>query len=215
MKISVWGILFISSLTKAITIVIDPGHGGKFTGCHSASDKLLEKDVAFDIAMRLQKKLISHKYTVFLTRDADTNFCEDVQDDIQERIKFIKTKSPDFVISIHLNSAQSPTVRGFELYVPYEYDAKSYSLASCLHHQLAQKSEQFWSGNLGNLNLYDRGIRAAKFFLLRDLPCPRVLVELDYLSNPQVEKKFFCPEHINEMADILYQGILQWLRTKT
>jgi N-acetylmuramoyl-L-alanine amidase len=44
---------------KLKTVVIDPGHGGKDAGCVSRDKKTFEKNIALDIALRLNRKIAS------------------------------------------------------------------------------------------------------------------------------------------------------------
>lgn len=194
-------------------VLLDPGHGGKFNGCASASKKLNEKDVALDIAQRVAKLLKEKNIKVSLTRTEDIHFGEELPDDLQYRVDCVKTMQPDIFISIHLNASDQKNRRGFELYVPHRETCpvESYLLATWLHHGMAQDMEANWIGTLGNLNGWDGGIRAAKFFVLRDHTCPAVLLELDYLTHPTVDRNYQLPAHRQKTAAIIADAIMRYI----
>jgi N-acetylmuramoyl-L-alanine amidase len=196
---------------SSFKVLIDPGHGGKFNGCTSATQKLNEKDIALDIAQRVAKILQEKGIKVTLTRDKDIHLSEELSEDLRYRVDLAKTVKPDLFISIHLNSSDQKNKRGFELYIPHTTSCptESYMLAAWLHHGMAQEMEANWIGTLGNLNGWDGGIRAAKFFVLRDHACPAVLVELDYLSHHTIERNYQMSSYRQKIAQIVADAIVR------
>lgn len=214
-------VLCLLSTTQifSIKIVIDPGHGGRFEGCKSFSGNILEKDIALQIAQEIKKILYKKNITVVLTRTDDRDFVpentsqeEELAKDLEQRVKLIKKEKPDALISIHLNSTTNKDIRGYELFVPFsvKYPEESYKLAAHIHHSLSQKTEKQWAGTIGNLNIRDRGIRAANFTLLRNHQFPAVLVELDYITNQHVEQNFKSAEYRQNIARIIADGIVAY-----
>lgn len=201
---------------SSFKVLIDPGHGGKFFGCTSVSQKLHEKDVALDIAQRVAKLLQEKKVQTSLTRTEDMHFSEELPEDLQHRVNLVKEKKPDIFISIHLNASDQKNRRGFELYVPHTANCpvESYLLATWLHHGMAQEMEANWIGTLGNLNGWDGGIRSAKFFVLRDHVCPAVLLELDYLTHATVDRNYQLPAHRQKTATIIADAIMRYIDYK-
>ncbi len=104
------------------TIVIDAGHGGKFTGAVGSYSR--EKDVTLQVALRLGRAIEENMkdVTVLYTRKTDMNF-EDVNSkDLKKRIDLANEAKADLLISIHCNSMGSGTrnrtlVKGAETYV--------------------------------------------------------------------------------------------------
>lgn len=218
-KVFLLSILFFWLPCFGITVLIDPGHGGRFDGCLSASGTQKEKDLVLQISKLLAQQLNKLGYRALLTRSTDQDFLngaplsdDEVYKDLEARQALIKTIKPDLFISLHLNSHSHQQTRGFELFVPYTdtLPAKSYQLASCIHYALAHSLDQNWVGTLGNSNSYDRGIRAARFMVLQQLPCPGVLIELDYLTNPQIEKHF-NKNYCQILANALVKGIQEYI----
>lgn len=94
---------------KKLTIVIDPGHGGKDPGT-SYQNLISEKEIVLNFSSILKKKLEKAGYRVYLTRGAD-NFIE-----LKERVKFAKRKGADLFISIHADASKYSSTRGFSVY---------------------------------------------------------------------------------------------------
>ncbi|MEJ7693762.1 N-acetylmuramoyl-L-alanine amidase [Daejeonella sp.] len=104
------------------TIVIDAGHGGKFTGAAGRYSR--EKDVTLKVAMRLGKAIEENMkdVTVLYTRTTDKHFEEVNSKDLKKRIDMANEAKADLWISIHCNSMGASTknrtsVRGVETFV--------------------------------------------------------------------------------------------------
>lgn len=200
-------------------IILDPGHGGVYTGQISIRGKLLEKDVVLDIAKRVAHRLRKRGYTVILTRTADTEFDKkDLIHDLICRAHYTVQYKAHAFVSLHLNGSKNKTIRGYELYVPYEarYPIRSYRLASALHYELSHKIKPiFAGGSLGNHNNIDHGIRASKFNVLTRAHCPAVVVELDYLSNAQSEALLETSQYRDQLTTAVYYGIRRYFAGAT
>ena len=66
-------------------------------------------------------------------------------------------------------------------------------------------------GLMLNANSADRGIKRARFQVLRDAPCPAVLIECGFLSNDRQEAKLLDPSYADKIAEGLTRGILIYL----
>jgi N-acetylmuramoyl-L-alanine amidase len=104
------------------TIVIDAGHGGKFTGAVGRYSR--EKDVTLQVALRLGRAIEENMkdVTVLYTRTTDMNFEEVNSKDLKKRIDMANEAKADLWISIHCNSMGAGTknrtsVRGVETFV--------------------------------------------------------------------------------------------------
>ena len=96
---------------KTYTIVIDAGHGGHDAGACAFGRK--EKDINLAVAL-LTRKYIEQAYPeikVYMTRSTD------VFVGLRQRANFANKKKADLFISIHTNSAPSPSASGTETYV--------------------------------------------------------------------------------------------------
>lgn len=197
------------------TIVIDPGHGGPYSGTVSASGSIIEKNMVLTLAQKLAERLRERGYTVYLTRDSDEVLDKDhLMNDLKKRAQMTTDYQADLFISLHLNGSSNKNICGYEVYVPYEdkFPIKSYSLAGAVHYELSHKLEpRFGGGTLGNLNAIDRGIRASRFNVIKKATCPAVLVELAYLSHPGSAQKLLSSEYKDKLVDALYCGVRRYL----
>ena len=82
-------------------VVIDPGHGGPYSGI-STSGGVQEKTIALQLALKTAEKLETH-YNVILTRTEDTNISA------QERMFIANKNAADLFLSIHLHNSKEPS----------------------------------------------------------------------------------------------------------
>ena len=121
--LALWAVLLSASIVpygafaqdrlKLSTIVIDPGHGGNDPGCISLDKKTREKDIALDIAKRLEKKIHESLpgVKVVLTRSNDTFVTLSGRADIANDI------NADLFISVHVNAqAKGTTASGYSIH---------------------------------------------------------------------------------------------------
>ncbi|MBI5100377.1 MAG: N-acetylmuramoyl-L-alanine amidase [Nitrospirae bacterium] len=91
-------------------IVIDPGHGGHDPGA-VGPNKLYEKDVVLDIALKLRKILGEDpNIEVFLTRDRDVFI------PLDQRTAIANGKNADLFVSVHANASPRRAAKGIETY---------------------------------------------------------------------------------------------------
>jgi len=90
-------------------VVIDPGHGGYDSGTEVGAP-LLEKDLALQIAIRLQAELERRRVRAILTRTGDYFVT------LADRTAFANRAGADLFISIHLNSSPDAGTAGIETY---------------------------------------------------------------------------------------------------
>lgn len=195
-------------------IVIDAGHGGQDTGTQNKPFKYDEKVFTLDVANRLRALLVKQGYKVVMTR-TDDRFVP-----LPQRADIANKAGADLFISIHFNAVGgSPTVRGSETY------------AMTPQYQRSTGSAQRESGdnvaNPGNLNdpwntllayhmhtqvisklgSVDRGMKRARFAVLRLVNCPGVLVETGYLSNNDEAKKIATAAYRQDIAEAMSEGV--------
>lgn len=59
----------------------------------------------------------------------------------------------------------------------------------------------------------NRGVKTARFYVLRGVEAPAVLVEVGFISNPREERLLRSPRHRQKIADALSKSILQFKRS--
>ena len=175
------------------TVVLDPGHGGYDPG-GVPGQRYSEKAAALDIAMKVRAGLIARGHRVVMTRTSD------VFVGLSDRVAISKrtSGSPVFV-SIHLNSAPNKDATGVETYY---YSSKSARLARAIHQQV-----------LGAAGSPDRGVRRARFYVLRYNTKPSVLLELGFLTNASEGARIArSSKHRQKLADAVVSGICSVVR---
>lgn len=178
---------------KKLRIAIDAGHGGDNLGASGLRSKVLEKDYTLKIAKQLQAKLKkAGVYQVFMTRTIDTTL------EMPQRIQLLKAYEPDVLVSIHLNSAGSDTVRGTSTY--YRYIGFRPLTVSILKQMETLGLKEY--GNVGSFN----------FSLSGPTAYPNCLVEVAFLSNAEDEKRILNPKFHTAVANKIYLGIQDWLK---
>ena len=219
------------------TIVIDAGHGGKDPGAVGYRGTK-EKDIALDVAKRLEKKLSKNmNVKIIMTRD------EDVFLRLSERTKIANESNGNLFISIHTNAAEDRRASGFETFLigPNKNEAavrvaarenavlelegatgkkltnEDLIQATIAQSAFASKSEKFASMVQKEIKKRvqskDRGVKQAGFYVLMGASMPNVLVELGFISNPSEEKKLRSPQYRDQLATAIYRAVEQYQKT--
>jgi N-acetylmuramoyl-L-alanine amidase len=104
-------------------------------------------------------------------------------------------------VSIHANaiSMSRPDVNGLETY---------YAPGSGAGLQLARSIHQ---SVLGNINMGDRGVRAARFYVIRNTSMPAALVETGFVTGAADAPRLADPGFRRQMAEAIARGILNYL----
>ncbi|MDV3351771.1 DUF3747 domain-containing protein [Leptothoe sp. LEGE 181152] len=175
-----------------VLIMIDPGHGGRDPGAVGRNG-LLEKEINTFIARRLQRTLEQRGYRAALTRT------QDVELDLQPRVDIAERANATIFVSIHANaiSLSRPEVNGLETY----YYSSGRNLARAIH-----------SSVLRSTDLRDRGVRQARFYVLRNTSMPAVLVETGFVTGSEDAARFQSTAAREQIADAIAQGIIDYLR---
>ena len=204
---------------KITTICLDPGHGGKDTGNRVGGGFFghSEKTYTLALALELRDQLKKLGFNVILTRTRDT-FVE-----LPMRPDFANEHGADLFVSLHFNATQSGKneVEGPETYCITPVGAASsnaqgeggnYGLTTANRYEyksllLAYQTEKALVRNLG---VEDRGVRRARFAVLRDAAMPAILIEGGYMTHPAEGKKIFDAAYRRQMAAAMVRGILAY-----
>jgi N-acetylmuramoyl-L-alanine amidase len=196
------------------TIVLDAGHGAKDPGTTGRSG-VKEKDLALDIALRAKAHLAAAGVRVVMIRDSD-RFWE-----LEDRPYLAARSGGDAFVSIHMNAAASRAVQGIETFVTaaanYPPTAESrlggkYPAVpnNQFNHSNTLLGNQIQHALIGITRAEDRGLKRARFIVLRNSAMPAALVECGFLSNPQEEQKLSTPSYRETVAQGIAQGILNY-----
>ncbi|MFO7852681.1 MAG: N-acetylmuramoyl-L-alanine amidase family protein [Bacteroidota bacterium] len=176
-----------------LKIAIEAGHGGSNTGAIGLSG-LLEKDINLDLSLRLGNLLKQMGAAVIQVRDSDTDMSL-----IEKRDSAISSGA-DMLISIHANAGGRGylSVDGTSTYYHNPFWAP---LAETIYKRLLEMDlDEF--GVVGSFNY--TGIRLSEM--------PSVLVEQAFMSHAEDEEKMADPAFRQQMAEKIYQGILDYLK---
>ena len=140
--------ILYSKEVKAMTIVLDPGHGGIDCGAISADGKIYERDINLKIAQNLKKYLETYDVTVYLTHNGFSSG----ELEIYNRAMTARNKNVDLFISLHINSSPSGTAKGAEVYVTTNKSLPKYN-------EETTKLGNAILNNLEKLGIKNRGVQ--------------------------------------------------------
>lgn len=201
-------------------IVIDPGHGGGDPGTANRKLGLQEKNLTLDVAQRLRRELERRGYRVALTRTTDTRLKNSQAADLRQRAELANRLGADLFVSLHFNALPNhPSVHGVETYTLTP--AGQRSTAAHRHTAADRKAHpgnrhDHWNAVLGaavhtrlldGLGATDRGLKRARFAVLRPVSCPAVLVEAGFLSNRAEAARIGTTGHRQRIAEAIGEGI--------
>jgi len=175
-----------------ILVMIDPGHGGKDPGARGIGG-IEEKNIILPISQQVAQILEKNGVQVVLTRSSDYYVS------LQGRADMANRANADVFVSIHANSMgmERPDVNGLETY----YYETGKQLADTIHKNI-----------LREVDVDDRRVRRARFFVLRKTAMPAVLVEVGFLTGNEDAVKLASPAYRQQMAEAIANGILQYVR---
>ena len=173
-------------------VIIDPGHGGQDPGTIGIAG-IEEKNVVLPISLEVVEELKKQGVEVRLTRDRDYFVSLEGRTDMANDI------DADLFVSIHANAINlsRPDVNGLETY----YYKSGRRLAEVIHWNI-----------LNTVNIRNRNIRRARFFVLRHSTMPAVLVEVGFLTGAEDSSRLKDPDHRSQMAKAIARGIIQYLK---
>lgn len=179
-----------SSGIKHKTIVIDAGHGGRDVGSISASGEY-EKDFTYRTAQLLSHELKALGANPIFTRNEDEFIS------LASRATLSNFLDTDAFISIHYNSVpELPNVEGMETFY---YHDQSKELATLIQKEMMKETES-----------RDRGITYGDYQVLRQNLKPAVLLELGFLSNPEMEQLLLTDAYQKKMVTGMINGLLYY-----
>ncbi len=175
-------------------VVIDPGHGGQDPGTIGIGG-IKEKNVILPIALDVAEELKKQGIEVRMTRDRDYFVS------LKGRTDFANKINADLFVSIHANAINlsRPDVNGLETY----YYQNGRRLSEIIH----------WNV-LNSVNIRNRNVRRARFYVLRHSKMPATLVEVGFLTGAEDSARLKTPSHRQQLAKAIARGIVEYIREK-
>ena len=213
-------------------MVIDPGHGGNDGGVKGAKGAL-EKQITLEVARRL-KTIVETRLgvRVILTRDDDKAVTPDERDSVANNSK------ADLFISLHVNGAPAPAVKGAEVYylrldrageearrkaaatelvLPAvgggnrSIDVIPWDLAQASHLDDSSRFASMLEEELEkHAPMGPRPLQQAPMRVLSGVNMPAALVEIAYLTNADQEQGLQTAEFQGGVVQAMYDAIVRF-----
>jgi N-acetylmuramoyl-L-alanine amidase len=201
----------IQKAEKIDTVVLDPGHGGADNG--ASSNWGSEKTFTLDVALAARRELMRAGYRVEMTRATDTAVS------LEERVRIANRFPHAVFVSIHFNSSAGGVgVESFAL-AP---EGVTSNMSSEHHVSAADVARH--AGNaqdehnialtasihamvLSRLAAFDRGVKHARFHVLRDVKIPAVLVEGGFISSASEGQRIATSNYRQRLGVAIAQGV--------
>lgn len=232
----------VEKADPTLTIMLDPGHGGKDPGA-IGEGRVTEKDVVLAISKRLGRKLTGRlPVKVLYTRTTD------VFVPLEERIARANAAKADLFVSIHANASTNTDLQGVETYYLNNTNDRATIRLAALENGVRPGGNNKADGETGLSYLLsdliqsgkeedsitlarhlqdaiitrakDRypavrnlGVKKGPFYVLVGAHMPCVLVETAFITH-RVEGKYLSKAEYQEtLAEGLFLGIARFLRT--
>ena len=181
-----------------VTVILDPGHGGKKDLGAISPHGWHEKDANLLLSEAVREELIKLGYRVVPTRRNDRAIT------LNERPKAIYAVGADAFISLHHNSTPADRDAATIRYAAvYAWNPLGDALAKAIAARMdeVQRSE-----------MKSNGAMRANFVVIRNPEIPSCLIEADFITNPAGEEAVWDPEHRQKLAAAIAAGFADWHR---
>lgn len=195
-------------------IILDPGHGGKDPGKVNPTVGYTEKAATLDTALRLKIILEKRGFEVLLTRE------KDVAIELQDRAPLANTAKADLFVSLHYNggAAGDTTSGGIETYCftpAGQYSTNKAGGKADITTEPGNRFDTFnmllaWHVHLATISstgAEDRGVRRARFAVLRTLNCPGILIEGGFMSSRTEGAQIANAAYRQKLAEAIADGL--------
>lgn len=172
------------------TVVIDPGHGGHDKG--GQWGLVYEKHLALDTSVRLENELKKRGFRTVMTRRSDYFIS------LPERVRIASRYSDAIFVSVHYNYTWKQHVSGLETFY---CSSQSHALASYVH-----------SGMMSKVRVVNRGVKFARYYVIRNTTCPSILVEGGFVSNAAERGRMKSAWFRQALAEGIADGIVRYRR---
>jgi N-acetylmuramoyl-L-alanine amidase len=202
----------INGAQKIETVVLDPGHGGRDQGATNRWGT--EKGFALDVAIAAREQLLRAGFKVEITRTTDVGLSLD------ERAEFANRFPNSVFVSIHFNAASGGS--GVESYTLAPEGVPSNATPG-ENHPSEMDTQRFPGNDQDNQNIalsaavhaavlsrvapFDRGVRHARFKVLRNIKVPALLLEGGFLSDPVEGQRIATSAYRQQLGAAIAQGV--------
>lgn len=177
---------------KGQVIVLDAASGEGDPNEAKGPAGLREGEVNLSIVLELEQLLLVEGARVFLTRQDEKHLI------LSKRVELANIRKPNFFISIGQNTFPNDTASGTEVY-HYREDEEGEKLSNLIMEEITK-----------TLASRSRGVRIAEFYLLREVRCSSIFIELLYITNPEDEKKLADSHMCKKAAAAICEAIRKY-----
>ena len=174
-------------------IVLDPSCGGSDRGIRAHGVE--ESEVVYDIAQRLEGRLLALGVSVFLTRGANNSPAEG------ERIAFSNGTNADLIVSFHADSYRNEKAHGI---ATYYYGAQTHGIHSVVGERFASLVQREICARTDLLNCRTH---SKTWDLLRLTKSPTVRIDVGYLTNLGDAQRLARPDFRDVIAEAVVIAI--------
>lgn len=228
------------TFNQVVTLVIDPGHGGKTPGAigrftyNKKSYTVMEKDIVLEVSKQVVKKMKAAypKMNVVMTRNQDKYISLEERTVVANKyLDKLGEGEGMLFVSIHANAALTKQASGYEVwYLPPEYRRDdlvskdlNYSKIHTIINSLREEEITLESRRLAELVIgglktkiggtsRNRGVKEEKFFVVRNTKMPAVLIELGFITNPQEGYNLTLKKYRENLSDGIVRGLDGYLQ---
>lgn len=215
-------------------IIIDPGHGGNDPGAIGRTG-LREKDLVLDISKRVKEQLNENGVDILLTRDRDRFIPLDKRAQIanERDVDFFvsihanaaRLKDARGFEVYYLSNAVDDNARAVEAaensFLKFDdssfqrrntdLEATVWDLVYTENRQESIELAKYITKAVdASTSLHNRGVKSARFYVLKGAQMPAVLIEVGFISNPIEEKNLKDPSYRQAVASAIAKGILNY-----
>lgn len=217
------------------TVVLDAGHGGEQSGARSRRYGLREKDVTLRIVKKLKARLEERGISVILTRGQDrsvsladrSRIANDISADlfVSVHANASRTRQAGGFECYYLSEATDDRARALEAaenasfkFGHHSSPGSSRGLDATLWDLTLTENRVESCELAGNicrsanrdLAVKNRGVKAARFYVLKNTRMPGVLVEVGFLTNRHDAMRMGQSGYLDRVAAALAKGILAY-----
>ena len=175
------GAMMASPAAAAVSVCIDPGHGGSDPGAMGCGQK--EAEINLSVSLKLEALLRAAGATVYMTRTADETRS------LAQRASYANSKNVNRFVSIHTNSGGGT---GIETHCRRGSAATSPSKTTAA--AIQSRMVAAWP-------LPNRGVKEAGYYVLVHTTVPATLTELGFIDKCDVDVTYLkSDEHRNSAA---------------
>lgn len=184
--------------SEGMLIVIDPGHNYNTVDTGAVGNGLREQDITFYIAEKLRDELVRNGFQVIMTRNSlkDNVSTESVSKSLARRSEIANRNGADLFVSIHCNAGGGT---GTETY---------YCTGSDSGRVFAKFIQE---GMLDAVGLRDRGVKNARYAVLRNSNMTAALLETGFIDSAHDAKYLGSDEYQQKFAEGIAKGICDYV----